>query len=92
MVVPSERNAILNSNTVIVCFQQLGCIVVITIFRHGIVDVENIFQHKLNKTMNFIQGYIVGSKHKRRTGIHTKIEDMERHKDAKEPMNNVVAK
>jgi hypothetical protein len=43
--------------------------------------------------MNFIQNCTVGSKYKRRAAtIHTKIEDIERHKDAKELMNDIVAK
>jgi len=92
MILSGERNVMRNSNKVIGCFHQLGCFTVVDVFRQGIVYVEDIFQYKLNKTMNFVQGCIIGSKHERRVaGIHTEVEDMQRHKNAKKPMKDVVA-
>jgi hypothetical protein len=57
------------------------------------VDKENIFQHKLNNAMNLIRYSTTSRKSQRRaTSIHTEVEDMERHKDAKKPMNDIVPK
>lgn len=66
---------------------------VIAVLRHGIVDVEDIFQHKLNQAMNFIRYGTAKRKSQRRiAAINAEVEDMERHNNAKKPMSDVVPK
>jgi hypothetical protein len=92
MVLTRERSVVRNSNTVVGCFHQFGCFVVIMVFWHGIRNAENIFEHKLNKAMNFVQGGIATIRHQRCAArVHTEVEDMEHHKDAKKLMKDVVA-